>query len=359
MFGEYKVELDPLDLEWREESIIDPLSEGIFVDRLAKIVVGIHIIISLRSCSESEVDGRGEVAEDLCPVTIFSRTTSMTLIDDDEIEKISLVAIVVWFEDFLRISPQGVLSFFKIHLILARSSRECLIDCKEDIRIRRDNASFLLDKFPIDLDTVFLQRVECIHRLIHEDIAIGEDEDARSTSADPIARPPRLKELVCDLKSNHCLTGTGREGEEDTISTFSNILHYPRDRNFLVIPRTLCRDKIRLPEENLFSMIIRSDHSLVELLRCRIPLNKVSSAKREIKLINLSAIGRVDISQSEDLAILFDLFESLSRMEIVFFCFDNSKIDPIVLQKIICKFLLAFATDKFASIREGILTDDV
>lgn len=97
------IELDPLDLEWREKSIIDPLSEGIFVDGLAKIGVGIDIIISLRSCCESEVDGRGEVAEDLCPVAIFSRTTSMTLIDNDEIEKISLVAVVVWFKNFLRI----------------------------------------------------------------------------------------------------------------------------------------------------------------------------------------------------------------------------------------------------------------
>ena len=97
------IELDPLDLEWCEESIIDPLGEGVFVDGLAKIGVGIHIVISLRSGGESEVDGRGEVAEDLCPIAIFSRTTSMTLIDDDEIEKISLVAIVVRFEDFLRI----------------------------------------------------------------------------------------------------------------------------------------------------------------------------------------------------------------------------------------------------------------
>lgn len=89
------IEFDPLDLEWREESIIDPLGEGVFVDGFAKIVVGIHIVISLRSGCESEVDGRGEVAEDLCPVTIFSRTTSMTLIDDNEIKKISLVSIVI------------------------------------------------------------------------------------------------------------------------------------------------------------------------------------------------------------------------------------------------------------------------
>ena len=89
------IELDPLDLKWCEESIIDPLSEGIFVDGLTKIGVGIDIIISLRGCCEPEVDGRGEVAEDLCPVAILSRTTTMTLIDDNEIKKISFVAVVV------------------------------------------------------------------------------------------------------------------------------------------------------------------------------------------------------------------------------------------------------------------------
>lgn len=46
-------------------------------------------------------------------------------------------------------------------------------------------------------------------------------------------------------------------------------------------------------------------------------------------------------------------------MEIVFFRFDSSKIDPVVFEKIVGKFLLAFATDKLASIGEGILTDDV
>ena len=116
---------------------------------------------------------------------------------------------------------------------------------------------------------------------------------------------------------------------------------------------------IWLSEENLFGMIVRSDHSLIELLRSRISLNKISFAKGEIELIDLTTIGRVDIAESEDLAIFFDLLESLGRMEIVFFRFDNSEIDSVVLQEIVCKFLLAFATDKFTTIRESILTDNM
>ena len=116
---------------------------------------------------------------------------------------------------------------------------------------------------------------------------------------------------------------------------------------------------IWLSEENFFGMIVRSDHSLIELLRSRIPLNKISFAKGEIELIDLTTIGRVDIAESEDLAIFFDLLESLGRMEIIFFRFDDREIDSLIPQEIVCKFLLAFATDKFATIRESILTDNM
>jgi hypothetical protein len=106
-------------------------------------------------------------------------------------------------------------------------------------------------------------------------------------------------------------------------------------------------------------MIVLTDHSPIELIRRWIALDIPSLAEHEIKLINLSAIGRVDIAESEDLAIFLNLLESLGRMEIIFFRFDNSEIDSVVLQEIVCKFLLAFATDKFATIRESILTDNI
>lgn len=95
------IELDPLDLEGCEKSIIDPLSEGVLIDRRSKVGVGIDIVITLWGRGESEVDRWGKISEDLCPVAILSRTASMTLIDDDKVKKISLVAIVVWLEDLV------------------------------------------------------------------------------------------------------------------------------------------------------------------------------------------------------------------------------------------------------------------
>lgn len=89
------IELDPFDLERSEKSVIDPLSKGVFIERLAKIIVGIHIIIAFWSCRESKMHSTTEIPENLCPISVLSRTASMTLIDDDEVEKIRIIAVVV------------------------------------------------------------------------------------------------------------------------------------------------------------------------------------------------------------------------------------------------------------------------
>lgn len=234
-----------------------------------------------------------------------------------------------------------------------------MVDRKKDIGICRDDSSSTLDLRSIDLETVFLERVEGIHRLIDEDIAIREDEDARSASADPITRPPRHEELVRHLKSDHRLASARREREEHTISPFGDRLHHARDSDLLVVSRTLAREEIRLSEEDLFGMIVLTDHSPIELIRRWIALDIPSLAEHEIKLINLSAIGRVDIPESEDLAVLFDLLESLGRMEIVFFRFDDREIDSLILQEIVRKFDFASTADELATVGKSVFADEV
>ena len=112
-----------LDLEWREESIIDPLGEGVFVDRFAEIVIRIDIIIALRRCRESEMYRSSEIPEYLCPVSIFSCSSTMTLIDDDEIEKIALI--------FPEIRS-------RISLYIDRTTHKCLENCEKNTSIFGD-----------------------------------------------------------------------------------------------------------------------------------------------------------------------------------------------------------------------------
>ena len=114
------IEFDTLDLKWREESVIDPLSKRVFIDGLSEIVVRIYIVISLRSGGETEMDSTGKIFQYFSPIPILSRTSAVTLIDDDEIEKIWIIAIVVGFEDLLWI-------------LLTCTSDKSLIDSKKYI----------------------------------------------------------------------------------------------------------------------------------------------------------------------------------------------------------------------------------
>ena len=320
-----------------------PLCERVLVDGFAEVVIGIDIIISLRSGSESEMYCTSEISENLCPVPILSRSSTVTLIDDDEIEEIRIIAIVVGFEDFVRI-------------LFTRSPDECLIDSEEDIRIRRDDASLFLDEISIDLEDIFLKRIECIHRLIYEDIAIGEDEDTGSTFSDTITRPASHEELVGDLECYYGLSSSGREGEQYSFFLICDRLHYFRDGDFLIVSGSFARYIVWFSLEDFSGVVSFAESSQVELLWAWIFFDILSSSSFEIEFIDPLTIGRIEVSDSKDFSIFFHLFESLGRVEIVFLCLDNGEIDSIILQEIVRIFLLSFGTDELPTICKGVFT---
>ena len=338
------IEFDTLDLERCEESIIDPPSERILIDGFAKIVVGIDIIISLRSCSETEMHSTREISEYLSPVPIFSSTTTMTLIDDDHIEKIGIIARVVGFENF-------------IWILFIDSACECLIDRKENIGICWNLASFFLDETPIDFDDIFLERIESIHRLIDEDIAIREDEDTRSTNPDSFLGPTSIEKFIGNLKCDHRLSCSCGECQENSVFFVSEGFHDFVDCDLLIVSWSFVGYIIRFSHENFFHIIFLREYASIQLIWMRIFFYEVSFPEFEIEFIDLLSIGRVDKPDIQDLSIFFYLFESLGWIEIVLLGFYDGEIHSIYLEDIICEFLLpCFATDELASEGEVVLT---
>ena len=313
------IDIEPhsLDLKWREESIIDPLGEGVFIDGLTEIVIRIDIIIALRSSSESEVYRSGEIPQYFCPVPIFSCSSTMTLIDDDEIEKVRIISVIVGFEYFIR-------------TLFTCTSDECLIDREKYIGIGRDDSSFFLDEFTIDLEDIFFERIEGIHRLIYEDIAISEDEDTWSTLPNTTTRPASHEELVCDLECYHGLSCTCCEGEKYTFLIICYGFHHSRYRDFLIVPRSFARDIVWFFLEDFASMIGFSESSLVEFFWVWVFLDIIPCSTFEIEFVDFLTIGRIEVSHSEDFPIFLHLFESLRRMEMISFGFDDREIHPVI-----------------------------
>lgn len=118
-----------------------------------------------------------EVLEDFSPVAVFLGAATVTLVYDDEVEEIRVVAVVIGLQYVLRI-------FF------ARAAGERLVYGEEDIRIRRYDSSAAPYLVSVYLDAAFFERIEVVHRLAYEDVAVREEKYARSTLAYAVARPP-------------------------------------------------------------------------------------------------------------------------------------------------------------------------
>ncbi len=261
-----EIGMDTTDLEWCEKSIIDPSGERVLIDRSSEILIGIDIVPSLRSGSESDLYRLREIGEDLCPVTILSRSSSMTLIDDDEVKEIFLIPTIV------RVEREGSIeiSFLILHLISTRSTDESLIDREKNIRIGRDSSPSPPDLGSIDFQTVFFEWIEGIHCLIDEDIAVSEDEDPRTTDSDPISTPSSHEESIHDLKGYDRLARPGRQSEEDSLFLVCYSLHRPSDSDILIVSWLLSRDTGRFSQEYFFGDIFLGDRPMIELIRSRI-----------------------------------------------------------------------------------------
>lgn len=270
----------------------------------------------------------------------------MTLIDDDHIEEVGIIPIVVGFEDLIRI-------------LFVDSACECLIDREENIGIRWDFSMASLDLASIDFDDIFFEWVKCIHRLIDEDIAIREDEDTRSTNSDSFFGPSRREKLVRYLKCDYRLSCPCCECEEDPIFVVSEGFHDSVDSDFLIVSRSFVRYIVRFSHEDFSHVIVLCEYSRIEFVWMGIFFYEVSLSCREIKLIDLLSIGRVDKPDIQDLSIFFYLFESLGWIEIIFLSFYDGEIDPIDPQDIVSEFFLTcFATDELASEGEVVFTND-
>lgn len=286
-----------------------------------------------------------EISEYLRPVPIFSRTTTMTLIDDDHIEKIGIIPIVVGLEDL-------------IWILLVDSTRESLIDSEENICICWDFASFFLDETPIDFDDIFLERIESIHRLIDEDIAIREDEDTRSANPDSFLGPTGIEKFIGNLKCDHRLSRSCGECQENSVFFVSEGFHDSVNGDLLIVSWSFVGYIVRFSHENFFHIIFLREYASIELIWMWVFFYEVSFPEFKIEFIDLLSIGRVDKPDIQDLSIFFYLFESLGWIEIVLLGFYDGEIHSIYLEDIVCEFLFScFATDELASEGEIVFTD--
>ena len=80
--------LNFFEAERTEKAIIDALFEGLLIDRISEILVSVTIDITLGCRGEAQLYCRREMIHDVSPRALIICSSTMALVNDDEIEKV-------------------------------------------------------------------------------------------------------------------------------------------------------------------------------------------------------------------------------------------------------------------------------
>lgn len=196
---------DANDLVGGEEAVLNALLEGVGVDRLAEVVdVGLILRFPRRG-GEPEVGGFGEVVDDFAPGGILVDTAAMTLVDDHEIEEIARELAV----DLLPLLRPG----------------DSLVEAEVDFEISLDLAVGDLVHHVAERGEILLDG------LVHQDIAVGEKEDALLALG--------LPEAPDDLEGRVGLAGAGGHDQEEALLALGDGFDGAVDGDALVVAGAL------------------------------------------------------------------------------------------------------------------------
>src|SRR6185437_4727181 len=206
---------DLLHLKRREEAVVDPILQRIDIDRLAEIGIGVHVVFALGRGGQPKLYGGGEVFKDVAPVALVVCAAAMTLVNDDEVEKVRWIPAEI-----------GCLSW---------ATHKGLEDGEEETPVLRYLA--LLPNI-VRLDPhqrIFRKGGKGIVGLICQYVPIGQKQNSRTARRLATQVPTAVKEFPGNLKGDEGLTRAGGEGEQDARLALRYSLHHPLDCKVLIV----------------------------------------------------------------------------------------------------------------------------
>ena len=204
---------DAVDAVGGEEAVLDTLAQGVDVDRLAEVGVGVHVRVALGRGGHPELEGGLEVVQDLPPGALVSGATPVALVHDDQVEEVGRI---------LTVEPRAA-------FVLG----DRLVDGEIHLPPLADFAVGDLEPRIAEGDEVLVLRV------VHEDVAVGEVEDSRFSLRLPLAVPHGVPQHPAYLERNERLARARRHREQHPLSPPEDRLHDPMDGDLLVVAEVL------------------------------------------------------------------------------------------------------------------------
>ena len=178
---------DPVDAVRSKETILDALAQGVLVDRIAEIQIGVTVVLAQRGGRHAELICWLEPFEDFPPVGIITGAAAMTFVHDHQIEKVAGELLV----------KRGTVGI----------ARKSLID-------REIHLPAFHHLTGLDLVAGIPERGEdAVLRIVHQDVAVGEEQDLRPAVLAG-AVPAGVPEFPTDLEGDGRFSRAGRHGEQ-------------------------------------------------------------------------------------------------------------------------------------------------
>ena len=319
------------DLEGGQEAVVDAVLEGVDVERVAEVGVGVGVLGALGGGGEAQLHGRGEVFKDAPPVALVVGSAAVALVDDDQVEVVP------------RIGAEGE----GLRLALGGLGHEGLEDRKEHRRVHR-RLSVVIHGLGLDPDQrAGLKDVEggeVLEGLAGESVTVGEEEDPRLALGLLGEAPAGLVELPDDLGGDGRLARAGGQRQQQALAAGGDGVEHRVDGALLVIakgPLSALIGPMGGREIVADLVTVRVGHR-PELVRGREGHRHIAFlARLHVDQVKSVTVGRVGIAQAQHLGVLLGLGQAFRDAFFVRLRLDHRQLAAAVAKDEVGDLLLA------------------
>ena len=189
-----------------EEAVVDAVFEGVGVDGLAEVGVGVGVVFPFGGGGKAELHRWREVFQNGPPGAFVFRAAPVAFVDDDEVEEVGGIFAKVW-------SGGARLGF---------AGHEGLKDGEEDAAVF-GYAAPLVDGVGVDAhQSIVGEGGEGVVGLVGKDVAIGQEQDTGATGRFVSEVPAALEEFPGELEGDEGFAGAGGHSQQAAIAPFAN-----------------------------------------------------------------------------------------------------------------------------------------
>ena len=220
--------------ERHEEAVLYALFQRVAIHRLAKVVVCVRVLLTARRCRHAKLTGIVEILHQLSPFALVVSTSTMALVNDDEVEEIPRVLRVVRHIALCRF-PSSL--FLLLCLLLVGRGHHCLEDGEVQIPCRRHFVAVLFQFLRGNAaHGILVKLVKVVNSLIGKDIPVGYEQYSR-LFVRAFYVPFRLCQLPAYLKSRVCLSCAGRHCQQNAVLPVSHGIKHVVYGYLLIVSR--------------------------------------------------------------------------------------------------------------------------